>query len=252
MDKRVFYKLIEDNLCRIIEDEKKYLMETYPEFNIISKFEYEPEAQKKELYYLYDKHKVHFKEHIGNVAVDLDRHKLATVFLMVVLEFSPIVYAKMNRKLDYPTELILTNTRIAFRFACAYASMALFSSFVFKKDELEDKIADPKQSKDIEKNIKDKLMYEKAIQQLKEKGGLDFPSTRAGLDKYVDNYLKVIYRQYSYGGGIPYTLIADTFYWIDCYNKLRLGVKVEPEEYKNGLNRYDPNILEDQKLNINN
>ncbi|MDE6758447.1 MAG: hypothetical protein K2J89_04110, partial [Clostridia bacterium] len=44
----------------------------------------------------------------------------------------------------------------------------------------------------------------------------------------------------SYGKEIPYTLIADTFYWIDNYNKWRFGVRVDPEEYEHGLNRYNP------------
>lgn len=259
MDRKEFAKLIKNNLLRIVSDEIKYLK---AEKDNSAFFVYSPldksdkdsefiDKQIRELYYLYDKHRLQCKDYLGNHAVDLDRHKLATVFLCMTLEYQPIrFYSKYKRVCS--EQLALANYRIAFRFACSYAMIALFASFVFKinnkkkeiedirKQEVKNGYLNQCQIMELEVEI-EKLTNAKEC--LKERGYPFFPQTRPHLDDYVVNYIKVLYLQFSrtYKHSIiPYALIADTFYWIDVYAKMQLKIDVSPIDYEYGLNRFAP------------
>ena len=267
MDRSNFNKMIIDDLLLIVYDEIEYLHHTDPSWTIKSPLEVKDinvikklksgeieqkeadvcyksisdqiEHELRELYYFYDHHKLSCKEYLGNHAIDLDRHKLSVVFLCALISYGPIKFVNI-RKREYPSQdLVLANYRVAFRFACSYASRALYNSFMVRKDEFEGKLKEVSNDDKEELNRKVK-MYSEAMSKLESQGSLFFPATRDGLDKYVDNLIKVLYLQFDDTGEedvVPYALLADTFYWLDVYTKIKLGVEVEEEKYPKGLRR---------------
>lgn len=249
MDRKVFKVLINDYFYDIIIDELKYLRNRNTGFQIISPLECKEDSldlydkQIGELYYLYDYHKLHFKDHLGNHSVNLDRHKLTVIYLCMLIDYQPIVFInKYKKKLVYTEEMALVNYRVAFRCACAYATSALFNSFEIRLNEYRRKLETSSEEEKVELGTT-LHSYENALEKLKQNGTYYFPSTREHLEKYVDTYIKVLYSQFNSNADdkvIPYSLIADTFYWIDVYNKLQLGIEVNPEEYTNGLSRNVP------------
>lgn len=250
MDRKVFKEIIDNYFYNIIMDEVKYLNSRETGLQIVSPLESKKkridlyDKQIGELYYFYDTHKLQFKDYLGNKSVNLDRHKLAVVFLCMLIDYKPIVFVnKYSRKITYTPELLeemaLVNYRVAFRCACAYASSALFNSFDIRIKECKDNLNECNEERKAE--IETSLhKFEAASNILKQNAVYYFPKTREHLDKYVDTYIKVLYSQFNFSTDKqlpPYGLLADTFYWIDVYNKLQLGLEVKPEEYPNGLSR---------------
>jgi len=244
MDRKIFRKLVDDIFYDIVKDEVKYLKKTGIGYVVYSLFDIKDENPEEyeqligELYFLYDKHKLQFKDYLDNHNVSLDRHKLAVIFLCILIDYKPILfYSKYKGEARYTQDMLLANYRVAFRCACAYASSALFNSFLMKIEELNHKC-----ETNDEESIKERQTYLKAIETMKENGTYYFPRTRKPLETYVDNLIRVLYQQFSLldeDQAPPYCLLADTFYWIDVYNKLQLGLEVKPEEYPNGLSRND-------------
>lgn len=75
------------------------------------------------------------------------------------------------------------------------------------------------------------LSYLDACKKFKMAERLEMPETRDGIPSYFDTYTKVLYLSYlelKNANLIPYGLLADTFYWIDVYNKFLLGIVVKP------------------------
>ena len=255
MDRKVFKELIDDYFYDIVMDEIEFLRNCNTGFQIVSPLECKDkdydlyEKQIGELYYLYDTHKLQFKDYLGNRSVSLDRHKLTVVYLCMLIDYKPIVFVnKYHKKLSYTEEMVLANYRVAFRCACAYATSALFNSFEIRKDEYKSKLekCNGEEKKELETTLRS---YENAMVKLKQNGVYYFPRTREHLEKYVDTYIKVLYSQFNTNSDEimpPYGLLADTFYWIDVYNKLKLGLEVKPEEYPNGLSRNDAPTDNDQ------
>lgn len=268
MDRLIFNKLIIDDLLLIINDEIEHLHRDDNNRNWIIESPLQIKEEKilldlkkglkdekeanecykeissqiehglKELYYLYDYHKLGCKDALGNHAIDLDRHKLSVIFLCMIISYRPIRFIRRPR-CEYPSQdLVLANYRVAFRFACSYASRALFNSFIVRKEEYETKYKNSGENND---NLNRKIsMYSEAMSKLEKQGRLSYPATREGLEKYFENFIKVLYLQFDDIGeddSIPYALLADTFYWLDVYTKLKLGVEVREEEYPNGLRR---------------
>lgn len=232
MERKTFDSYIKENLIPIVQDEVEYLKKEYPQFTVSSKLlEYNTDKEfdkiSGEIYYNFDRHKLMCKDYLGEKSVRLDRHKMATVFMFAVCDSTPIDFFTHFKSRIIPEELALCNYRVAFRFACAYDSSALYTSFI-------DKIANPK--KEDLNAVKD---YERAADLLKENGALLIPKTRSEIPPYVDSYLKILYKQYEekeFSDFIPYAIFSDTFYWIDIYNKIKLGLKIESLE-SNALRR---------------
>lgn len=221
MDRDSFNNLINENLIPIIKNEMDYLKDRNNEFQISSPLLNKHNEKKAfgDLYFLFDKHKLQCKDYLGEHSVKLDRHKLATVLMLSVADFAPIKVYSSYKTRNISEELMLANYRIAFRFACAYAVKALYVSF-------RDKSTNPDHCEDYNEQEK----YVVAAQILKDNGAPLFPKTRKDLPTYIESYVKILYKQYQenlYSDFIPYALFSDTFYWIDVYNKMQLGIKIE-------------------------
>lgn len=249
MNRDTFEKFVLDNLIDITYNEINYLQSIDRQFAIRSplimsnKISYDKENLKKplgDLYYLYDKHKNLCKDYLGDHSVRLDRHKTAAILMCAVLEFEPIKYFSAHKDRLPSIEVILANARIAFRFACAYAVSALYTSFCYKLETY------TKQG-----NIEEAHQYEYIIEKFTEKASYFFPKTRDGLPNYIDNYVKVIFLEFNKwqigneDNEISYALLSDTFYWLDIFAKLNLGLKVEVTDDKldGGLIRQIPTNL---------
>lgn len=254
MDRDTFNEMMIDDLLPIVYDEISYLQQKDPAWHVYTTLNIKEKellnglekgtpnydkisdkigSELRELYYQYDYHRLNCKDYLGNHAINLDRHKISTVFLCMIISYRPIRFSSIHRR-EYPSQdLILANYRVAFRFACSYASRALHNSFSVRKEDCEKN----KETTKVE-------MYENAMSKMEEKSILAFPATRPGLEKYVDNLIKVLYLQFnnmSEEDSIPYALLADTFYWLDVYTKMKIGVEVDEEDYPNGLRRNAPN-----------
>ena len=219
MDRRNFERLIKEHLVVITKNEFDFLSNSYRNYGLVNYLDEELDTQIERLYYLYDKHKLLCKDYLHDHAIHLDRHKVAAILMCAVIDYAPIGYRDKNF-VATPRDILISNYRIAFRFACSYGVLALHASFKFRLKEEKDPI------------IKDKI--NNALKMLAERGYPFFPQTREKLMGYMDNYILVLKNIFDRGisyDDIPYTLFADTFYWLDNYAKIQLGLDVPPEEY---------------------
>ncbi len=165
-------------------------------------------------------------------SVTLDRHKIASIFLCMIIEYTPIHF---DPKQDLDEDIESINYRIAFRFACYYIRLALFHSF-----EIKSHLTQFNDNDLVYEANNTQQTYINACDIMENKHDYPyFPMTRAGLNRYMDNYSKVL-QSYFYNVRqeiiYPYLLIADTFYLLDVYAKQCMGINVPFEDYsKNGL-----------------
>ncbi len=243
MERQLFVKFIEEKLYDIVDDEYHYLTDKYEGTIIKNKLARRGSIETGELYYLFDKHKLQCKDHMGAHAIVLDRHKIAAIFMCMVIDYAPLQWIENSEVV--PQEVLTANVRIAFRLACTYNMISLDHSFELKMKELEGL-----QSNEAKNNCNAELLawetqdpnkYKQASQKLRERGYPYFPLTRKELESYFDNYILVVHNvfcQINTNDEIPpYTLFADTFYWMDVYAKLSLGIPVGFDNLENGLRR---------------
>ncbi len=251
MDRDTIEEYLIDGLIPIIQDEIKYLKSKKvafesPLMNIIEKYSSNrnnnlQSLDKKEfsrelgmICYMYDYHKLECKKGTGDKSIKIDRHKIAAIFLCAIVDYKPIRKILISEDVgeNEKVEIRVINYRIAFRFACYYARIALFHTFVDKSTD-EDKINSSIDYEDT--NTIETYKHAKDIMQKKHLYPY-FPMTRPALDKYMDNYVNVLYLYINeikeLNVRLPYLLIADTFYLLDVYTKLKLGISVPSEDYK--------------------
>lgn len=264
MDRKKLEVFIADNFLDIVIDEIKYFQNTFNDFSIkinvpilanLDKYELDEVMQlplKNRIdaihsevgfiYFYYDLHKVRCKSLFKMQNKTLDRHKISSFLMLAVMDYMPIRAKGKILEKEIVNELIYLNYRIAFRFAMSFAAKSLFHSFADKVKEYQELLDKDKDNKK-EYYQQMKKEYEIAIEKMKKYNCLLLPKTREELESYVFTYIKSIYIQMKLLDKkelLPYMLISDTFYWIDIYTKMQLGITVEPEHNGDmyGLRRY--------------
>lgn len=248
IDNIELHNLLCEELPRIMDDEYNYITQKIADVRIVSKYfgilinqghscnHSKLQGFLAEFDYYYAKNSIYFKEALRAKNISFDRHKVATLIFATLIEMELINIKRSSSQFDqYSEYLALLDIRIAFKFACVYSTHALYTSFVYKEQMLNEQLNKGEFLNEKERlEVNNKInQYGSAKEKLAQRGSIFIPVTRDELESYEKSYFKVIYLQLHNQNAkkiFPYALVSDTFYWIDVYTKLKLGIDVEAEE----------------------
>lgn len=155
------------------------------------------ETMCRNIYYEYDRIRVHVREKYFNTGVEdenkIDAHKICACITGALLTVRIISINNTNQKEDIPSSIAYANYAIAF-LASIYV-MYLFTLSNFKKNG--------------------NLKYYK---ELEKQSTFVFPKTNLGHDSYIKGRIKTLALNDIYENDFNILMYADMLFWIEIYN----------------------------------